>query len=88
MSDLSLVLEDPLDSFVEEQVRSGAYPDAAAVIRAGLDRLRVEAETEVAREARFRLLLQEGIDELDRGEGIEVEDMGVWLRSLRSDATA
>ncbi len=88
MSDVSVTLDAPLDRFVEEQVRSGAYPDAAAVLRAGLSRLRDDAEREGAKEARYRSLLQEGIDELDRGEGIDVADTGAWLRSLRADTAA
>lgn len=84
MSDLSLVLDAPLDRFVKEQVRSGAYPDAAAVVRAGLDRLREEAEAvEAAKEARFRALLQVGLDDLEAGRFERVDDVGAWLKTLR-----
>jgi predicted transcriptional regulator len=37
---------------------------------------------EVLRTARFHALIQEGLDELDRGEGIEVTDVKAWLDSL------
>lgn len=35
-----------------------------------------------ARLARYRALVQEGLDELDRGEGIEVTDVKAWLDTL------
>ncbi|AWC68680.1 hypothetical protein CA606_20350 [Caulobacter vibrioides] len=37
---------------------------------------------EAARVARYRALIQEGLDELDRGEGIEVTDIDAWLDTL------
>ncbi len=37
---------------------------------------------EARRVARFHALIQEGLDELDRGEGIEVTDVKAWLDTL------
>ena len=37
---------------------------------------------DAARLARYRALIQEGLDELDRGEGIEVTDVDAWLDTL------
>ena len=37
---------------------------------------------EARRVARFHALIQEGLDELDRGEGIEVTDVRAWLDTL------
>lgn len=37
---------------------------------------------EAARVARFHALIQEGLDELERGEGVEVTDVKAWLDSL------
>ena len=82
MTALKITLANPLDSFVEEQVRSGAYPDAEAVVRAGLTLLRDDD----ARTTRYKALLQEGLDELERGEGVEVTDIGAWLNTLGHDA--
>ncbi len=39
-------------------------------------------ETDAAREARYRALIQEGLDDLARGEGIEVTDVEAWLNTL------
>ncbi|WP_425995689.1 hypothetical protein [Caulobacter sp. DWR1-3-2b1] len=45
-------------------------------------------ETDAAREARYRALVQEGLDELDRGEANEVTDVGAWLNTLGRDEPA
>lgn len=37
---------------------------------------------DAVRTARYRALVQEGLDELDRGEGIEVTDVKAWLDTL------
>ncbi|WP_199223605.1 MULTISPECIES: hypothetical protein [unclassified Caulobacter] len=39
-------------------------------------------ETNAAREARYHALIQEGLDDLARGEGIEVTDVEAWLNTL------
>lgn len=42
-----------------------------------------EADADEARRAaRFQALVQEGLDELARGEGIEVTDVKAWLDGL------
>ena len=88
MSDLSVTLEAPLDGFVEEQVRSGAYPDAAAVVRDALGRLREAAAEEAAKEARFRGLIQEALDSVERGEVIRVEDLRAFFDALEAEVEA
>lgn len=45
-------------------------------------------ETDAAREARYRALIQEGLDQLERGEGIEVTNVGAWLDTLGRDKPA
>lgn len=37
---------------------------------------------DAARLARYRALLQEGLDDLDRGEGLEVTDVEAWLDTV------
>ncbi|MDO8296771.1 MAG: type II toxin-antitoxin system ParD family antitoxin [Caulobacter sp.] len=78
MTALKVTLDAPLDRFVEDQIASGAYPDAGAVVRAGLDRLREDD----ARQTRFKALVQEGLDDLDAGRFETVEDIGGWLHDL------
>jgi putative addiction module CopG family antidote len=79
MGAIRITLATPHEAFVEEQVRSGAYPDANAVVQAGLDRLR---EDEAGRTARFHALVQEGLDDLDAGRFEVVDDIGAWLKTL------
>ncbi|MDP2259428.1 MAG: type II toxin-antitoxin system ParD family antitoxin [Caulobacter sp.] len=77
MTALKVTLDAPLDRFVEDQVASGAYPDAAAVVRAGLDRLRDDQ-----REERFKNLVQEGLDDIAAGRVETVDNVGAWLDGL------
>lgn len=92
MSDLTLSLPEPLGRFVEEQVQSGAYPDVASVIRAGVERLREDAGDEAAKLARLNAMLQAGLDDFEAGRFEVVDDVTGWLDSLgrgqRSAATA
>jgi len=82
MTALKVILDAPLDRFVEDQVASGAYPDAQAVVRAGLDRLRDDQRAEAARVTRFKALVQEGLDDIAAGRVETVDNVGAWLDGL------
>ena len=56
------------EQFVEDQVALGNYPSAQEVICDALGLLR-EQKLDALRSA-----IQVGIDQLDRGEGIDIED--------------
>ena len=56
------------EQFVEDQVALGNYPSAQEVIFDALGLLR-EQKLDALRSA-----IQVGIDQLDRGEGIDIED--------------
>lgn len=43
---------------------------------------------DAARAARYRTLIQEGLNELDHGAGIEVTDIDAWLDTLGRRAAA
>lgn len=79
MTALKVTLPAAQKAFIDEQVRLGAFPDASSVVDASLTLLR---EDEAAKTARFRALIQEALDELDRGEGIEVDDIDAWMNTL------
>lgn len=86
MAQPALKLPPALDAFIDEQVRSGAYENRDAVITDALDLLRervagdaIDDETKLAR---LNAKLQKGIDQLDRGEGIEIKDTRAWLKGL------
>ena len=88
MTALKITIPDALDRFVEEQVRSGAYPDAEAVVRAGLDRLRADAEQDAVRFARFHGAVQEGLEDLKVGRLETVDNIGAWLDELEAEVEA
>ena len=79
MAQPALQLPPTLDAFVDEQVRSGAYPDRDAVIADAVDLLREHTATDEVGDdvklAQLNAKLQESIDSLDRGEGIRVTDL-------------
>lgn len=83
MAQTALKLPPSLDAFVEEQVRSGAYPDRDSVIVEAVDMLRVQiAADEISDEeklTRLKAKIQEGVDSLDRGEGIRVNDITAYV---------
>lgn len=85
-------LPPQLDDFIDEQVRSGAYADRNAVITDALDLLRermagdaIDDETKLAR---LNAKLQKGIDQLDRGEGIVVDDIEAFFDEITAEITA
>lgn len=85
MATRNISLTRQLDEYVEERVASGAYQNASEVVRAGLRALsRDEAEHALKLE-RLKAAIQIGVDELDRGEGIDVTDVSAWLEDLVSD---
>lgn len=82
MTALKVTLVEPLDQFVQDQVASGAYPDADAVVSAGLRLLETDTETM----QRFLAKVKTGVDQLDRGEGIEVTDLDAYFDALEARA--
>ena len=82
---MNVSLTPELEKLVENKVQSGRYRSASEVIREGLrllddqDRLRAVQIEEVRRK------IQIGIDQLDRGEGI---DGGTVLAELKEKSEA
>jgi antitoxin ParD1/3/4 len=63
---MNVSLTPELEKLVNDEVKSGRYKSASEVVREGLRLIRL-------RETKLQALrrdLQEGLDELDRGEGI------------------
>ena len=87
MDDAPLKLPEPLEVFVEEQVRSGAYADRSAVINDAVERLSKRAATEEAKRERLRVALAGSIERLDRGEGIIVDDLDAFFDEIMIEAT-
>lgn len=86
MTALKVTLVEPLDGFVQDEVASGAYPDADAVVSAGLRLLETDAGDEAEKMRRFLSKVRSGLDQLDRGEGIEVTDLQTYFDALEARA--
>jgi antitoxin ParD1/3/4 len=73
------------EAFIEEAVRSGRYGSRALVLHEALGQLRRHE----AQWARFQAEIQKGIDSLDRGEGIPLEEafdeLDAYIDQLATD---
>ncbi|HZC16654.1 MAG TPA: type II toxin-antitoxin system ParD family antitoxin [Caulobacteraceae bacterium] len=88
MTTRNISLTDPLDQFIDEQVRSGDYQNASEVVRAALRLLRRRAEEDERAAARLRAAIQEGIDDVEAGRFETVADLGRWFDALEAEVDA
>jgi antitoxin ParD1/3/4 len=65
-------LTDHYSDFVEHLVASGRYKNASEVLRAGLRLLEQKTTEEAEKLTLLRHLADEGFDQLDQGQGIEL----------------
>jgi len=77
---MHLTLPPDLQQFVDSSVAAGTYPDQSAVVTAAVQLLKREEE--------FRRAVQVGVDQLDRGEGIEYreDELGRFMADLVREA--
>ena len=78
-------LPEPLDRFVEDRIRSGYYPEVDSVVRAGLGLLKARTDRDRRKLARLNAAIQVGIDEVERGEVIDVDDLGAWFDAIEAE---
>jgi antitoxin ParD1/3/4 len=91
---VNISLTPELAKFVEKEVESGLYQTASEVIRAGLRRLKEDQAVRLPQAPKtleeLETQLLQSIDRLDRGEGVDGEDVFRRLRKRikesRSDA--
>ena len=77
-----------LDAFVREQVEAGSYASSDEVILAGVRRFKAQADDEARRRDRFFEAVQVGLDQIERGEGIQVTDIRAFLDEIEAEVEA
>lgn len=88
MATRNVSLTETLDRFVEAQVVPGDFQNASEVVREGLRLLKRQTDEDKARLARLDAAIKIGVDELDRGDGELVEDIGAWLDTIEAEIDA
>lgn len=77
---MNVSLTPELEKLVESKVQSGRYQSASEVVREGLRLLDDQDRLREIRLEEVRRKVQAGIDELDRGEGIDGETVLAELK--------
>jgi antitoxin ParD1/3/4 len=72
----NISLTDHLDRLVEAEVGSGRYGNASEVVREGLRLIERRKQEERAKLKWLRGAVREGLDQIDRGEGVEFGSIG------------
>ena len=81
---MNISLTPELAKFVEKEVKSGLYQTSSEVVRAGLRRLREDQAARLPQAPKtleeLEKQLMQSIDRLDRGEGVDGEEVFRRLR--------
>ena len=81
---MNVSLTPELEKFVQKEVQSGLYQTASEVVRAGLRRLKDDQATRLFQAPKtveeLEAQLLQSIDQLDRGKGMDGEEV---IRRLR-----
>ena len=75
-------LTERLDRFVEARITSGRYGNASEVVREGLRLLERREQEDRAKLKWLRSAVRQGLDQLDRGEGLEFRSVEQLDRDL------
>jgi antitoxin ParD1/3/4 len=71
---MNVSLTPELERWVATKVEDGRYKSAIEVVREGLRLLQEREEERAARLSALRRDIQIGVDQLDRGEGVDGEE--------------
>jgi len=89
---MNISLTPELAKFVENEVESGLYQTASEVIRAGLRRLKEDQAARLPQAPKtldeLETQLLQSIDRLDRGEGVDGEELFRRLRKRIKESGA
>ncbi len=77
---MNVTLSGKAEQFVLEEVTRGRYESAQEVVREGLRLLYERSVLETQRRARLNERIEEGLAQLDRGEGIPGDQVFQRLR--------
>jgi len=84
----TIEIPELLQQYIDERIASGDYGDTESVIVASLLRDKAEADAEAVKTERFWTKIQSAIDELDRGEGIVVDDLEAFFDDIMAEVEA
>lgn len=78
------------DAFVDKVVETGEYQNASEAVRDALRALQQRRREDALKLKALRMQIKAGVDELERGDFIEVDaqDLDAYLDGLASEATA
>jgi antitoxin ParD1/3/4 len=68
-------LTDHFDHFIESEVGSGRYSSASEVVREGLRLMERRRQEDRAKLKWLRGAVREGLDQIDRGDGLEFRSL-------------
>ena len=71
MTTIAVTLREDHQKFIEAAVKSGRYVSENEVVAAAIAELKMQEELRQSRIAELRKEVQIGLDQLDRGEGVE-----------------
>jgi antitoxin ParD1/3/4 len=80
-STMNISLPAQMRRYVEKQVKNGTHKSSSEVVRAGIRLLQRQDGEQKRLVALLNELLQQGVDELDRGEGVPLETARRRLRA-------
>jgi antitoxin ParD1/3/4 len=72
---ISLTVEQ--DAFIESVVKTGEYQNASEAVRDGLRELQQRRREDALKLKALRAQVKVGVDALDRGDFVEVDDAGL-----------
>jgi antitoxin ParD1/3/4 len=82
---MTINLKPSQENRVAEALRTGAYQNAEDVIDRALEVLHEQNEWLAANREAINTKIHQGIDELERGEGIPEDELGSYLGRLKAD---
>ena len=82
---MNVSLTPELETLVHEKVGSGLYTSASEVVREGLRLLKDRDSVQQQRLEQLKREIALGLEQLDRGEGLDGEQVFAELRQLSED---